>query len=130
MDETPARPYTPGGTPGKGVKGQLSAIENKLDDTCSQLRALEVKEETDKASLKDMINSLEDNLMAEIQKLRDDMNNKFQEVHETCEKLSKRLTVQKGENTSQAEQLKTTNSTVKRIDAELQALIKEVEGED
>ena len=70
-----------------------------------------MKEETDKASLKDMINASEDNLMAEIQKLRDDMNDKFQDVHETCEKLSKRLTVQKGENTSQAEQLKTTNSS-------------------
>jgi prophage DNA circulation protein len=130
MDDSGARPYTPGGTPGRGVKGQLMAIENKLDDTCDQLRELAVKEETDKTSLKDMINALEDNLMSEINKLRGDMNDNFREVRETCDKLSKRLTVQKGENTSQAEQLKTTNSTVKRIDAELQALIKEVEGED
>ena len=99
-----------------------------MDDTCDKLGALTLKEESDKKEILKTLDQVEGKLMDAIAELRSDMDNNFKDIRDDCDTFSKRLTVQKGEATSHGEQLKTTNITMRRIDDELQTLIREVEG--
>ena len=130
MDETSeSRCDSPSKSRG-GVKGKLDALELRLGNTVDDLKDLSNKEADDKQFLLDRLQQLEDNLMGEIDSLRKDMNKQFNEVRDDCAVLSKRLTVQKGDGTAHAEQLKFTNTKLKNLEETMTILKKEVDGDD